>query len=100
VEDTARYDLLEVVMVCLGKECIDEDGRPVKGGSELHGLLGTLFSEKLRPNQKKEILNKEYNIATSVELEGGMNDMCNLSDLIEERGIEKGIEKGIERGTF
>ena len=24
--------------------------------------------------------------------------MCNLSDLIEERGIEKGIEKGIEQG--
>ena len=24
--------------------------------------------------------------------------MCNLSDLIEERGIEKGIEQGIEQG--
>jgi len=100
VEDTARYDLLEVVMVCLGKDCIDEKGKPARGGSELHGLLGTLFSEKLRPTQKKEILNKEYDIATSVELEGGMNDMCNLSDLIEERGIEKGIERGIEKGEW
>lgn len=26
--------------------------------------------------------------------------MCNLSDLIEERGIERGIEKGIERGQL
>lgn len=26
--------------------------------------------------------------------------MCNLSDLIEERGMEKGLEKGIEHGTF
>lgn len=26
--------------------------------------------------------------------------MCNLSDLIEERGIEKGIEKGIEQGKL
>ena len=24
--------------------------------------------------------------------------MCNLADLVEERGIEKGIEKGIEQG--
>ena len=24
--------------------------------------------------------------------------MCNLSDLIEERGIERGIERGFERG--
>ncbi len=94
VEDTARYDLLEVVMVCLGKVYIDEDGRPVKDGCELHGVLGTLFSEQLSPNRKKEILNKEYGIATSVELEGGVNDMCNLSELIEERGIEKGIERG------
>ena len=24
--------------------------------------------------------------------------MCNLADLVEERGIEKGIEKGIKKG--
>jgi len=94
VEDTARYDLLEVIMVCLGKECIDEEGKPIKGGNELHGLLGTLFSEKLSTNRKKEILNEGYGIVTSVKMEGGLNDMCNLSDLIEERGIEQGIEQG------
>ena len=27
-----------------------------------------------------------------------MDEMCNLSDGIEERGIEKGIKKGMERG--
>ena len=26
--------------------------------------------------------------------------MCNLSDLIEEKGIEKGIEQGIETGKL
>ena len=32
------------------------------------------------------------------KLEKEINDMCNLADAIEERGIEKGIEKGIEQG--
>ena len=27
-----------------------------------------------------------------------MNQMCNLSDYVEELGIQKGIEKGIEKG--
>lgn len=32
------------------------------------------------------------------ELEGRMQNMCNLSELIEEVGIEKGIKKGIKKG--
>ena len=36
----------------------------------------------------------DYHIETTVEPEGGLRKMCNLSDLIEEKGIEKGIEQG------
>ena len=39
-----------------------------------------------------------YGIATSIELEGGLNQMCNLSDLIEERGIQKGKALGRTEG--
>lgn len=35
-------------------------------------------------------LNQQYGIVTSIELEGGLVQMCNLSELIEEKGIEKG----------
>ena len=59
-------------------------------------MLSTLLSEKLLPEEKEKILSDEYDIETSKELEGGLRQMCNLSDLVEERGIEKGIEKGIE----
>lgn len=38
---------------------------------------------------------KLYGIETTVERKGGLDDMCNLSDLIEERGIKKGIESGM-----
>lgn len=84
VPDDARYDLLEVVMVCLGEE------ENAVEGMQLHGLLNTLLSDALSPGEKKEILKQEYGIATSVEMEGGLQKMCNLSEIIEEKGIEKG----------
>ncbi|MGN1084035.1 MAG: hypothetical protein ACI4QX_03465, partial [Lachnospiraceae bacterium] len=87
-----RYDLMEVVMVCLGRE------EAVTRGNRLHGMLHTLLSQKLRPEEKEEILSDEYNIETSKELEGGLKQMCNLSDLVEERGIRKGMELGREEG--
>ncbi len=33
---------------------------------------------------------------TTMELEGGLNQMYNLSDLIEEHGIEKGKIEGLK----
>ena len=98
VSDEGRYDLLEVVMICLGRE------EKLTAGTMLHGLLSTLLSDELEPNEKKQILKQEYGIATSVEMEGGLQKMCNLSEMIEEkaikRGMAKGIEKGIEKGTY
>ena len=79
---------MEVVMVCLGRE------EAASRGNRLHGMLSTLLSEKLLPEEKEKILSDEYDIETSKELEGGLRQMCNLSDLVEERGIEKGIERG------
>ena len=36
----------------------------------------------------------EYKICTS-GLESGVKHMCNISELIEERGMERGIDRGI-----
>ncbi len=89
-----RYDLLELVLVCLGTPNTENKG------NKLHGLLDTLFSQELSPHEKENILHNDYHIQTTAEMEGGLREMCNLSDLIEERGIEKGIEKGIEQGKL
>ena len=89
-----RYDLLELVLVCLGTPNAENKG------NELHGLLDTLFSQDLSPLEKENILYNDYHIETTVEMEGGLREMCNLSDLIEERGIEKGIKQGIEKGKL
>ncbi len=87
-----RYDLMELVLVCLGSPESENKG------NELHGLLDTLFSQELSPFEKETILYNDYHIETTVEMEGGLREMCNLSDLIEERGIEKGIKQGLEQG--
>ena len=83
-----RYDLMELVLVCLGTPEAENKG------NELHGLLDTLFSPELAPQEKETILYNDYHIETTVELEGGLREMCNLSDLIEEKGIQQGIEQG------
>ena len=87
-----RYDLMEMVMVCLGRP---EDAPK---GTRLHQLLTTVLSKDLTPKQKQKIMKENYEIVTTVELEGGLVKMCNLSEYIEEKGIQKGMEQGIEQG--
>ena len=84
----SRYDLMELVMVYLGRE------ETAQKGTALHGLLNTVLSDRLNLEEKKTILKQEYHIAVSVELEGGLVSMCNLSEAIAEKNLEKGIEKG------
>ena len=45
-------------------------------------------------------MKEEYDIVTTVELEGGLAKMCNLSEYIEEKGIEKELQQGIEHGIY
>ena len=63
-------------------------------------MLSTLLSADIKPDEKKQILENEYGIAMSVELEEEVNSMCNLSEAIEERGIERGVEQGKIIATY
>ena len=89
---TSHYDLLSVVMICLGK----------KQYNELEGLLRllnlVLVDNDLKQQEKKNKLAEEFSIKMTPRLERGVQEMCNLSEGIEQRGIEKGIEKGIAQG--
>ena len=77
-----RYDLLSVIMIRLGES--DNKKNP------LIKLLDTILSEKLNVTEKQEILENEYAIYRNFDNNGGLNIMCNLSDGIEENGIQKG----------
>lgn len=41
-----------------------------------------------------------YEETYNEQMEGGSTNMCEVLDLVENRGIEKGIEKGIEQGRM
>ena len=90
-EDKVRYDLMNVVCICLSKELVEENAN-----RKLHRLLGTVFSQKLKAGEKKNILMKEYRIPMKEELERSVNVMCNLADMIEEEAEQRGEQRGEE----
>ena len=47
---------------------------------------------------KKRKLEEKYAMKMTLELEGRINRMCNLSDVVVERGIELGMQQGMQRG--
>lgn len=84
-----KYDLISVIEVNLGKKLAGEADE-----LRLHRFLGTLFASELTADKKTEILKEEYRIQMSDDFERRLHLMCNLSEAIEEKGIEKGMEKG------
>ena len=49
------------------------------------------ITNQLTVNEKKRILEKDYQIQVDDKMKGELEVMCNLADRIEENGIEKGI---------
>jgi len=81
-ENKEYYDLMNAIMVCLGSE---EDGTE----HELLKLLGVLLSSDKKAQEKKEILENEFDIPMTEKMEAEVEYMCNLSDGVEQKGIEK-----------
>lgn len=57
-----------------------------------------MLSTDKEPGEKKKILQNDFDIDMTKELESEVFNLCNLSEGIEERGIKKGIAKGIAIG--
>lgn len=81
----ARYDILTVVFVCIGD--LEKENTP-----RILSMLSTLFDTELHTEEKKNILEQEYQIPMTRNLGEEIDKMCNLSEGIEEKGIEKGID--------
>ena len=65
--------------------------------NRLIAMLEELFS-KSEFMEKKKILEEDYGLKMSVELEGRMNEMCNVSDYWEEIALQTGREEGRKEG--
>lgn len=91
-EDVRNYDLLTVVMVCLGEpEDVEQ--------KNILRLLNILFSDKCSVEEKKQLLEGDFDIQMTQTLERRLDEMCNLSQGVENRGIEKGMAKGMVLGA-
>ena len=88
-ENRVHYDLMSVVMVCLGEGNTDND---------LLRLLDVLLASDKKADEKKEILEKDFQIPMTEKLEEEVERMCNLSEGVEQRGIQQGIQQGLEQG--
>lgn len=61
--------------------------------NSLIAMLELLFSDTEK-QEKKHLLERNYGLKMTAELEGCVNEMCNISDLIEERALEEGFARG------
>ena len=77
-----NYDLLTTIFINLNPE------KTIKSENTLISMLSTLLSVNIESEEKKRVLKDKYGIAMSVELEREVSSMCNLSEAIEENGIE------------
>ena len=94
-EDRTNYDLMKIVMVCLGD--VDENGEP-DCDDEMLAFLDVLFTNMLRAGRKRRILEDRFGIEMSDKAEEEVERMCNFSEGFYERGLEKGRIEGIELG--
>ncbi len=90
-EEHDNYDLMRIVVVCLG-------AKGEKSGNPMIRLLGRLFSQTISKEEKIKMLPKEFNIAVTETISQEVTTMCNLSAGIYSRGMQKGRQEGIVTG--
>lgn len=90
-EAVRNYDLLSIVMLCLGGP----------GGENYDGvlrLLDVLLSSESSEAEKRRVLRDEYDIQMTQTLESEVSVMCNLSKGVIEKSWKKGIAAGHAAG--
>lgn len=81
-------DLLQAIIVNLG----DPD-QPVD--SRILRLMNVLLSNKKDVQTKQKVMQDEFHIAMTMELESEVSELCNLSQGIYNEGLDKGIEGAV-----
>lgn len=92
-EKKENYDLITAVIICLGNSKDEHYTGILK-------LLDVLLSSEKEPEEKKKILQNDFDIKMTRRLEREVSELCNLSKGVEENGIKKGIKEGIKEGIL
>lgn len=86
-EPVQNYDLIDVVMVCLG-------GEDRENYSGILKLLDVLLSPKAGEAKKRQVLENEFDIPMTETLEAEVYRMCNLSEGVRDLGRAEGRAEG------
>lgn len=90
-EAVKNYDLLSIIMLCLGGP----------DGENYHGILrmlDVLLSNEIGEAEKRKILQEDYDIEMTHTMEREVSVMCNLSKGVMEKGLAKGRAEGRAEG--
>lgn len=90
-EPIRNYDLIDVVMVCLGGEAKENYDGVLK-------LLDVLLSPKAGEAKKRQVLEDEFDIPMTETLEAEVHQMCNLSEGVRDLGRSEGRAEGRAEG--
>lgn len=97
VEPVQNYNLLSIVMLCLG-------GPDSENYDGVLRMLDVLLSHETSEAEKRRILQDDYDIQMTRTLENEVSAMCNLSKSVMEKSwkkdMEKGLAKGVEQGIL
>ena len=80
-EKPANYDLMTLIMICLGDASNDYH-------SDILKLLGILMSDKMTSDTKCRVLQEDFDIPMTQNLERKVGLMCNLSEGVFAKGVE------------
>lgn len=87
-EAVQDYDLIDVVMLCLGGEDRENYDGVLK-------LLDVLLSPKAGEAKKRQVLQEDFDIPMTETLEAEVHQMCNLSQGVMELGRAEGRAEGL-----
>ena len=89
------YGFKELDKMCGMVIRIRNNNNVAESKNKLIAMLEDVLSSE-DSDVKKHKLEDKYDMKMTTELEGRINGMCNLSDVVEERGIERGITGLVE----
>ena len=60
--------------------------------------MNVLLDSETPVDVKEEIIEKDFGIPMTEKVKMEVNNMCNMSDGIYEKGMKRGIQEGIQKG--
>lgn len=92
-EPVENYDKMKAIIISLNDE--GQENR-----NDLIRLLSTLLSTTETVESRKQILEDEFDIPMTKQIDEEVLDMCNLGMAVQLRGEEKGRAEGIVEGAI